>query len=546
MKKFAIIILIAASPACVFGFGSAPAFSVMNIGLGARGISMANAFTTIANDVTASYWNPAGLAQIKDVEASLAHNQWFLDSYFEYLSVCLPLGTGTLGLNAIYVNMGEFDDIDEDGYLTGEIIVPYSIGALASYGMTFFDAVSAGASAKVINQVIGSDVLSSVMFDIGVIYKQGDLLSVGAVAKNLGVGDGFSVPTNIKGGVAIDALRMENQKLLIAAEASYQPDVDLVFNFGVEYMLFDMIALRGGYSLRPSETGLGSIAGLSGGFGAEIGSFRLDYAFASYGNLGHNHIATLSFKYAGPDAPDEVEKEYTEKEISKGEDITAGLSLARFYYDEGVEYCKLSNFVQAIKEFRKAKNLEPDNDNIDRWIGYAETMLKKERAKEKRSEADELVQEAMKHMNSCEYSVALDILNRVMEIDKTNKKAAEYMEKAAAEIEKIEMYTKRAKKNVKKGKVVEAVKDYRKVLLMCSNYAGTVSELNNLKDEIEKQCKEFYLMGLQKYTMGDIDDAIDCWESISRLDPKNEYNRKAKENIKEAKEKKSVILENVK
>ncbi|MBX9853422.1 MAG: hypothetical protein K2X86_16875, partial [Cytophagaceae bacterium] len=42
---------------------SAPKYSneFLSIGVGARAFGMSNVHTAIANDVTAAYWNPAGL-----------------------------------------------------------------------------------------------------------------------------------------------------------------------------------------------------------------------------------------------------------------------------------------------------------------------------------------------------------------------------------------------------------------------------------------------------------------------------------------------------
>ena len=37
----------------------------LEIGIGARAVAMGNAFVGTANDVTALYWNPAGLAGIQ-------------------------------------------------------------------------------------------------------------------------------------------------------------------------------------------------------------------------------------------------------------------------------------------------------------------------------------------------------------------------------------------------------------------------------------------------------------------------------------------------
>jgi hypothetical protein len=50
----------------------------LNLGIGAKGLSLANTGVSMVNDVTASYWNPAGLANVeKKYELSLMHAAYF-------------------------------------------------------------------------------------------------------------------------------------------------------------------------------------------------------------------------------------------------------------------------------------------------------------------------------------------------------------------------------------------------------------------------------------------------------------------------------------
>src|ERR1700722_3572912 len=46
--------------------------SVLDLGVGARALGMGGAFVGLADDSTATYWNPAGLTGIQDCEVSAA------------------------------------------------------------------------------------------------------------------------------------------------------------------------------------------------------------------------------------------------------------------------------------------------------------------------------------------------------------------------------------------------------------------------------------------------------------------------------------------
>jgi len=65
----------------------------LNIGVGARGLSMSGAQAASTSDVYAGYWNPAGLVQMEsDVQAGLMHAEYFGGiSKYDYGSVAIPL-----------------------------------------------------------------------------------------------------------------------------------------------------------------------------------------------------------------------------------------------------------------------------------------------------------------------------------------------------------------------------------------------------------------------------------------------------------------------
>nr|HPI73656.1 hypothetical protein [bacterium] len=62
----------------VSGVGTGAA-AFLEIGVGARAMAMGGAYTSIANDATALYWNPAGIAWMNGVQCELAHNEWLID-----------------------------------------------------------------------------------------------------------------------------------------------------------------------------------------------------------------------------------------------------------------------------------------------------------------------------------------------------------------------------------------------------------------------------------------------------------------------------------
>ncbi|MCH8285550.1 hypothetical protein IIB79_03385, partial [candidate division KSB1 bacterium] len=81
--------------------------------VGARPIGLGGAFSAVANDGNAIFWNPAGLSLIKQNEVSFMYNKWFMDMSYSFFGITLPVSskyTISLGINSL--NAGEIEAKD--------------------------------------------------------------------------------------------------------------------------------------------------------------------------------------------------------------------------------------------------------------------------------------------------------------------------------------------------------------------------------------------------------------------------------------------------
>lgn len=102
-----------------FAQSNTPKYSneFLAIGVNARALGMASAFTSVANDVSAGYWNPSGLAQLEyKYDVSLMHAQYFAGiANYDYLGFATKIDSvSTLGLSVIRFSI---DDIPDTRYL---------------------------------------------------------------------------------------------------------------------------------------------------------------------------------------------------------------------------------------------------------------------------------------------------------------------------------------------------------------------------------------------------------------------------------------------
>lgn len=94
-KTFSLLMLSAALLSCQLGYSQFRKYSneFLNIGAGARGLSMAGAQIASVEDGTSGYWNPAGLVNVKEhPQVNLMHAEYFAGiGKYDYANVTLPL-----------------------------------------------------------------------------------------------------------------------------------------------------------------------------------------------------------------------------------------------------------------------------------------------------------------------------------------------------------------------------------------------------------------------------------------------------------------------
>ena len=72
----------------------------LSIGSGAKAVGMGGAYTSIADDASSMYGNPAGIARIDKMELYIDHSNWLVDIQYDYTGFILPLiNSSALGLN---------------------------------------------------------------------------------------------------------------------------------------------------------------------------------------------------------------------------------------------------------------------------------------------------------------------------------------------------------------------------------------------------------------------------------------------------------------
>jgi len=148
----------------------------LGVPVGARATAMGTAFVAMANDATATFWNPGGLNQLQNPEVYFSHSEWFGELSFDCGSFVYPLGVnsanGTMGLSYTSLTMPNerVTSVDDpEGEFSGTFDAgSYAIGI--SYNKSLTDRFAIGGTAKYIVETIYNSSAHGVAIDIGTFY----------------------------------------------------------------------------------------------------------------------------------------------------------------------------------------------------------------------------------------------------------------------------------------------------------------------------------------------------------------------------------------
>ncbi len=276
----------------------------LELGVSARAMGMAEAFTAVADDISAVYYNPAGLVYLYGPEVGATYVRMPADISYGFLAGALPLESigGVLGISAYGLNSGKMDETTYERIPTGRQFWWSDLALSVSYGRYLTDRFSIGFSVKYIGEKVHDYSASGWSADVGTVYDTGFRgFKIAMVITNFGpdmnfIKNDYPLPINFKFGGSINVLQADDYTLTFAAEGSHPSDNLEKYNSGLEFTLKNMFVLRGGGRFNYDSDGLTFGGGLRLPFGQES-ELRVDYAYQDFGVLTEVHRFTMSFAF---------------------------------------------------------------------------------------------------------------------------------------------------------------------------------------------------------------------------------------------------------
>jgi hypothetical protein len=325
-------------------------------GAGARGTALGTAYSAIANDVSALYYNPAGIALMSRAGAMVGTYDYVAETRYSWGGIAFPFSGGS---RSVGIQVGTFGFKDQPVYTaeqpegTGSVYSVSQTVAGLTFAQNFSDRFSAGITAKGVFDNLGEASGQAFAVDFGTNFHaqlSGHPIRFSFVVSNLGTNLSYSgsalqtesprdsvpgeapvpqnpqpsefrtkdfpLPTIFRVGLAYDLVSGDNNRLTLLSDFNQPNNNAAGFSAGGEWMSQRLggtafgFALRGSYSyaaannldpVDPATTALGdeeNLQGLALGGGLNYGSGNFnvgfDYAWKYLGVLGSTNFFSVS------------------------------------------------------------------------------------------------------------------------------------------------------------------------------------------------------------------------------------------------------------
>ena len=277
--------------------------SFLGIDVDARGNAMGGAHGTVTGNIYSVYWNPAGLSEVLFKEIGATYHRTFQDINYSFIGYAMPSDLyGTLAMQIFYLGSGPitstYENLDGSFKNTGDSFSVTDLGFGVSQSKAITENFAYGVNVKFISHKIMDKSAFDLAGDAGVIYHTPvDGLKLGFALRNIStmykfMNSKFREPWNIK---FASGYELTNIPLTLAGDYNIVAAQKDTLNFGAEYWIFDIVALRSGIRL-PSPNGFLSSLSIGIGFNL-LDLYQLDYSLSPHSALGMTQRFSLIVRF---------------------------------------------------------------------------------------------------------------------------------------------------------------------------------------------------------------------------------------------------------
>lgn len=257
-------------------FSSGRPGAFLRLGVSARALAVGGAFTAVADDPSAAYWNAAGLAQLDHLRILASNQRMSLDRSFNFIGAAMPVGySGSLGLSWIGLAVSGIEGRSGNTSDPDFIFSNSENALLLSYAHRVTPFFYAGVNLKMIYQKLHDTDATGGGFDASLLLLPTENIRIGLAVQDIKTRTRWSnnfqevFPMTYRAGISFKVAT----NLLLAIDAYKVKGDPVDFAWGAEYKAINRVPLRLGYQKQ----------GFVGGGGFEIPmrsiDLSLDYAY---------------------------------------------------------------------------------------------------------------------------------------------------------------------------------------------------------------------------------------------------------------------------
>lgn len=249
--------------------------SVFAYGAGNRPLSLGGAYAAIANDASATMWNPGGLGLIQRSEFQASHIGYYNFGIDEqYGAVVIPSWKwGTFSATLRHFGVDDIEGRDDRNVLVDDGLSDSESEFMFGYGRSIGEAWSLGGALKVRHHSLAGRSNSGVGVDVGVVVKplfalapnnrHRRRLSLGLAVRNAVEpeiqldSEKVPDPTGVRLGAAMYFPFFSDRNLLASFDVEKTRSMNFRYHVGFELVAHQLLAIRFGFNDGTLATGAG-------------------------------------------------------------------------------------------------------------------------------------------------------------------------------------------------------------------------------------------------------------------------------------------------
>ena len=273
---FGIVGFLAAAAGAHAQNANSHAGAFLRNGAGAAARGLGGAFTAVANDASASYYNPAGLARSVWIKLLASYSQLPFDRNYNFVGAVLPFGhSSAIGVSWVGLNVAGIEARSGNSAQPDFVFTDSENAFLLSYSQRLMRGLYLGATLKLFYAKLLDQQATGTGFDVGLLVRPLKNVQVGFVLQDINAQlkwpGSYSEKLPLSGRLGV-AYRLHD-RFLLAMDVSQAANLPARFAVGVEFAPLSTMPIRIGFGPQGPVAGAGLMLPL------ESFALQIDYAF---------------------------------------------------------------------------------------------------------------------------------------------------------------------------------------------------------------------------------------------------------------------------